>query len=114
MGEWLSTTIGQVATLNYGKSLPARKRVTGYVPVFGSNGIVGWHNKAIVNKAGIIVGRKGSVGAVHLSNQQFCPIDTTYFITADDTKADINFLYYLLLHLKLSRLVSDLVPGLNR
>ena len=114
MGEWLSTTIGQVATLNYGKSLPARKRVTGYVPVFGSNGIVGWHNKAIVNKAGIIVGRKGSVGAVHLSNQPFCPIDTTYFITADDTKADINFLYYLLLHLKLSRLVSDLVPGLNR
>ncbi|HDZ26065.1 MAG TPA: restriction endonuclease subunit S, partial [Candidatus Aminicenantes bacterium] len=114
MGEWLSTTLREVANLNYGKNLPSKIRIPGDVPVYGSNGIVGWHNEAIVNKAGIIVGRKGSVGAIQLSNRPFCPIDTTYFITADDTKVDINFLYYLLRHFNLSRLVSDLIPGLNR
>ena len=114
MDGWVDTTLGEVTILNYGKSLPAKRRIPGSVPVYGSNGIVGWHNKPIVHTPGIIVGRKGSVGAVQISRQPFCPIDTTYFITADDSKINLDFLYYALLHLGLSRLVSDLVPGLNR
>ncbi|MCP1715467.1 type I restriction enzyme S subunit [Methanocalculus alkaliphilus] len=114
MGEWTKKTLGEVVRFNYGKSLPAKKRIFGDVPVYGSNGIVGYHKTAIVNGPGIIVGRKGSVGAVHISRQPFCPIDTTYFIIRQGLDHDLNFLYYLLLSLDLSRLVSDLVPGLNR
>jgi type I restriction enzyme, S subunit len=114
MDGWTRTSIGRITTFNYGKSLPADARIPGSVPVYGSNGIVGWHNQPTVNSPGIIVGRKGTVGAVRYSLVPFCPIDTTYFITQDDSRVDLHFLAYLLQHAQLSRLVSDLVPGLNR
>lgn len=114
MNGWKNVPIREIATLRYGKSLPADKRIAGRVPVYGSNGIVGWHHQAIVDSAGIIVGRKGTVGAIQFSRVPFCPIDTTYYIAENDTKVELRFLAYLLQYAKLSRLVSDLVPGLNR
>lgn len=112
---WTTTTLGEVATLRYGSGLPGRDRKEGAIPVFGSAGPVGWHDVASVESPGVVVGRKGTVGSVHMSRTPFCPIDTTYFITQDDTDLDIEFLYFLLLQLDLSRLTSDVgVPGLNR
>jgi type I restriction enzyme S subunit len=112
---WSKRELGEVLTLNYGWSLPEKKRLPGNVPVFGSNGIVGTHEKALVASPGLIVGRKGSAGNVHFSRTPFCPIDTTFYITPDDTALDIEFLYFLLLHTDLKRILGDVgVPGLNR
>jgi type I restriction enzyme, S subunit len=115
MDPWKQVPIGAIATFNYGKALPASKRIVGSIPVYGSNGIVGWHDQATASaSAGIVVGRKGTAGAIHFSSGPFCAIDTTYYITQRDTTANLRFLRYLLQHAKLSRLVSDVVPGLNR
>ncbi|MGF1496081.1 MAG: restriction endonuclease subunit S [Elainellaceae cyanobacterium] len=40
---------------------------TGQYPVFGSSGIVGYHNEYLVEAPALIVGRKGSVGEVFIS-----------------------------------------------
>jgi type I restriction enzyme S subunit len=115
MSDWIEKELGDILTLNYGWSLPKQMRVAGKVPVYGSNGVVGSHHQAFVNSAGLIVGRKGSAGNVHYSRKPFCPIDTTFFIAPGDTKLDLEFLYYLLLHLDLKRILGDVaVPGLNR
>ncbi len=116
MSVWQTTRLGDVLQLNYGKSLSVKTRVEGRFPVYGSNGIVGSHNKAIVNAPGIIVGRKGSAGRVHRSLTPFCPIDTTFYITVEDAPdTDLEFLYYLLQHIDLTRITGDVgVPGLNR
>jgi type I restriction enzyme S subunit len=58
-------TLGSVLDLAYGKALPARSRRVGPVPVFGSGGIVGWHDRPLVAGPGVVVGRKGTVGSVH-------------------------------------------------
>jgi len=47
----------------------------GIYPIYGSGGIVGYHNQAIVNGLGIIVGRKGSIGTVFYEARDFYPID---------------------------------------
>jgi type I restriction enzyme, S subunit len=115
MTDWSEKELGEILTLNYGWSLPKKKRVAGSVPVYGSNGIVGHHNEPLVDSLGLIVGRKGSAGNVHFSRIPFCPIDTTFYIAPDDTALDIEFLYYLLLHIDLKRILGDVgVPGLNR
>ena len=115
MSIWIEKELGDILMLNYGWSLPEKKRIPGDVPVYGSNGVVGNHNHPLVNSAGIIVGRKGSAGNIHYSSKPFCPIDTTFFISPKDTKLNIEFLYYLLLHLDLKRILGDVgVPGLNR
>src|SRR5690606_14914450 len=73
---WDEQELGGILTLNYGWSLPEKKRIPGDVPVFGSNGIVGTHHQALVASPGLIIGRKGSAGNVHYSRKPFCPIDT--------------------------------------
>lgn len=112
---WSTCSLGEILSLNYGWSLSEAKRVSGEVPVYGSNGVVGYHNKALVDSAGIIVGRKGSAGSVQYSTVPFCPIDTTFYIAQADTSLDLEYLYYLLRFVDLKRIVGDVgVPGLNR
>ena len=82
--------------------------------MFGSNGLVGEHAEFLIDGPGIVVGRKGSVGALAFSAEPFWPIDTTYYVV---DKGDHNwrYLYYLLSSCGLTRLNShSAVPGLNR
>ena len=107
--------LSDVLELHYGKSLPDRDRTEGEYSVYGSGGIIGTHNKAIVEGPGIIVGRKGTVGSVYYVTQDFYPIDTVYYVVPNTDKITMRFASYLLNHLPLSSLNSDAaVPGLNR
>jgi len=113
--EWEVVRLGEVITLEYGKGLPETKRIYGEYPVHGSNGIVGFHNKFLVKGPGIIVGRKGSMGAISWCKTHFWPIDTTYFVTLKTPTISKEWLYIKLISLDLTRLsLSDIVPGLNR
>jgi len=101
--------------LAYGKALPDRIRKDGDVPVYGSGGIGGYHNEALIQGPGVIIGRKGTVGSVYYEKDDFFPIDTVYFLKTDPKKIGIRFAYYFLKNLNLSSLNSDAaVPGLNR
>lgn len=112
--NWIETTVGEFCPFIYGKGLPKTKRIDGGVPVYGSNGCVGYHNESHVNGPGIIIGRKGSVGAVHLSDTPFWPIDTSFYVLKE-TLDELKFTYYLLQSLGLGEMNSDTaVPGLNR
>ena len=113
-GEWAETTVGDFSPFHYGKGLPESRRQLGNIPVYGSNGRVGWHNEALVKGPGVIIGRKGSVGTIHYSDRPFWPIDTTFYVLDDNTR-DLRFTYYLLQTLSLERMNADsAVPGLNR
>ena len=115
MAEWKTYRLGDICTLNYGKSLTATNRVAGDIPVYSSAGITGSHNVALVQSKGIIVGRKGTVGTVYYSDKPFYCIDTAYYILPDDEKYDFKWLYYRLKSLHLEKLNEDsAVPGLNR
>jgi type I restriction enzyme S subunit len=59
---WELKPLGEMAPLKYGKALKKDNRVPGPFPVYGSSGIVGTHEKALVTGPAIIVGRKGNVG----------------------------------------------------
>ncbi|HCR72016.1 MAG TPA: restriction endonuclease subunit S, partial [Anaerolineae bacterium] len=114
MGKWIETTIGDFSPFEYGTGLKEADRQFGHIPVYGSNGIVGYHNSAYVKTRGVIIGRKGTVGAVHYSKTPFFPIDTTFYVQETENK-DIRFIYYLLKSIGLEQMNSDsAVPGLNR
>ena len=67
----------------------------------------------MINEPGIIIGRKGTVGAVHYSKEAFWPIDITFYIT-EAPHRDLRFTYYLLKFSGLNHMNSDsAVPGLN-
>ena len=117
MIAWRSALLGDVLELAYGKGLPKQTRqADGPIPVYGSNGIAGWHDKALVNGPTVIVGRKGSAGAVQYVEGPCYPIDTTYFVRPrPGLEFDPRFTYYLLKRLDLQRLrTATGVPGLTR
>ncbi|EBU8871137.1 type I restriction endonuclease subunit S [Salmonella enterica subsp. enterica serovar Seattle] len=111
---WVDTQLGNIIELKYGKSLAAQTRDGFGFPVYGSNGVVGKHSIPLINKSGLIVGRKGSYGVVNKSVGPFFPIDTTYYID-DFYNQPLEFLFYYLSFLPLTKLNrSTAIPGLNR
>lgn len=117
MSRWPTVSLGTAIELAYGKSLPKGNRVEGgSIPVYGSNGVTGWHDTAVLDGPTVIVGRKGSAGAVQFVDGPCFPIDTTYYARPrEGFDFDIKFLFYLLRQLDLSRLKTATgVPGLTR
>lgn len=112
---WSISTLGQVLPLTYGVGLPKKERdEAGSIPVYGSNGVVGFHSTAITEKPCLIVGRKGAAGAVHYSQVPCWPIDTTYYCEATPS-TNLRFFYYLLQYLSLPVLDrSTAIPSLSR
>ena len=112
---WEEVRLGDMLTLHYGKSLLKKNRSGNGFPVYGSAGVIGFHNKPLISEGGIIVGRKGSVGVVYRCRKSFYPIDTSFYLTKEDTAHDLDYLFYFLQFLRLDRLNTDsAVPGLNR
>ncbi|GBE18456.1 EcoKI restriction-modification system protein HsdS [archaeon BMS3Abin16] len=113
--HWIPTKLKRATQFLYGDSLPNESREEGDIPVYGSNGIVGFHSESIATPPCIVVGRKGSFGKVNYSEKNCFPIDTTYFIDENATKQDIRWLYYVLQTLELDVISKDsAVPGLSR
>ncbi|MBM7458156.1 restriction endonuclease subunit S [Rhodococcus coprophilus] len=107
--------MGEVLSLEYGKALPASQRVHGLSAVYGSGGVVGSHNESLLEGPAVIVGRKGTIGAVHWSNGPCFPIDTTFFVRPNSERVTLEYCYYLLRSLDWADFNSDsAVPGLNR
>lgn len=113
--SWRELTVGKFAAFRYGKSLPASRRISsGSVPVYGSNGVTGYHDSSLTNGPTVIIGRKGTAGAVHYSSVPCWPIDTTFFVSGRDAEL-VRFKYYALSALGLEGMNADsAVPGLNR
>jgi type I restriction enzyme S subunit len=106
--------IGVYSPFIYGKALAAKNRVPGEVPVYGSNGITGFHSSALISVPSVIVGRKGTIGTVNLSLKPSWAIDTAFYSLPSHPR-DVYFLYNVLKSLNLDTMNSDsAVPGLNR
>ncbi len=112
---WTMARFGDIYELSYGKGLPKSARNThGKYPVYGSNGIVGCHDSYLVDGPVLVVGRKGTAGAVWFSPKPCWPIDTTYYVR-DSDHIDIRFSFHLLTSLRLNQFDrSTAIPGLNR
>lgn len=106
--------LGNLFEAKYGKSLPKNQRRDGNIKVYGSGGISGYHDTALVKGPGIVIGRKGTVGSLYYEKQDYFPIDTTYYIEKSD-KYDLKYIFYLLNTLNLNKMnTHSAVPGLNR
>ncbi len=112
---WEVVTLGQLIELAYGKALKEENRRPGIIPVYGSNGQVGWHNEALASGPGIVVGRKGNPGTVTWVSTDFFAIDTTFYVVPKEKCWSIYFLFFALSSHDLPSLAADsAVPGLNR
>ena len=114
LGNWCRVTVGDALDFRYGKGLKASDRADdGPVPVYGSNGIIGYTTEPLTVRPSVIVGRKGSAGALNKSNGPSWTTDVAYYVETPDF-FDLDFLFFSLATLDLSDLAKGVKPGLSR
>lgn len=115
VGEWITTTLGDFASLQRGHDLPEHTRNPGDVPVMGSFGITGSHSESVAEGPGVTVGRSGaSIGVVSYIDRDYWPLNTCLYVT-DFHGNSPRFAYYFLKTLDLASFNSGSAqPSLNR
>lgn len=100
---WPHTRLAEVASLQRGHDLTWRERKPGKVPVMGSAGRNGVHERAIADGPGVVLGRSGaSFGQAHYSVEPFWPHNTALYVTNFHGN-NPRFIYYLLDYIDFQR-----------
>jgi type I restriction enzyme S subunit len=111
---WEMGILRDLVEFNYGKPLKTEARSGSGYPVVGSSGVIGYHSEFLIKASGVVVGRKGTIGAITYLHENFYPIDTTYYVKPKKN-IKLIFIYFLLRTLRLDKMNGDsAVPGLNR
>lgn len=111
---WIRCRLGEQLTLQRGYDITKGAAVPGDVPVISSGGVSFYHNVAMANGPGVLLGRKGSVGSVHYSHDRFWPHDTTLFVK-EFRGNNPRFVYHFFKQFPIQRFeASSANPSLNR
>jgi len=112
--KWKKCKLKDAFILQRGHDLPKRLMQDGDIPVAGSNGIIGFHNKATTKALGVTIGRSGNIGNAYLYKQDFWAHNTTLYVK--DFKGNSEtFAYYFLKTFNFKQFnVGSAVPTLNR
>lgn len=98
--EWRESTWGEEISLEYGKGIRGYQDADGPIPVFGTNGQVGWTDEPLADGPGIILGRKGAYRGTHFCKLPFFVIDTAYYVKPK-SQLNMRWLYYSVIHHRL-------------
>ena len=111
---WSRLPLEEVLVLQRGFDLPSQDREAGDTPIYGSTGIVGFHDKAKVSGPGIVTGRSGTLGDVHFVWQDFWPLNTALWVK-EFKRVTPLFALYLLRGMNLGQYNGGVsVPTLDR
>ncbi|MFN8413168.1 MAG: hypothetical protein U0Z26_12345 [Anaerolineales bacterium] len=111
---WGELSWGDIATLEYGKSLNDYKNSDGPYTVYGTNGPIGKNIEALYPSEGIIVGRKGAYRGIHYCPNPFFVIDTAFYLKPR-RPFSMKWAYYELLQFDLNGMDSgSAIPSTSR
>lgn len=101
---WVQESLVNCFKLKSGDGLTAKNMVHGTYPVFGGNGIAGYHEKKNLSGSHVIVGRVGALcGNARLVNEDIWLTDNAFKVTGFKHEFDLHFLTYLLNHIQLRK-----------
>lgn len=102
-GDWEVKKLGDFVTLQRGHDLTWRERRLGNIPIMGSAGQNGFHDTALAQGPGVIIGRSGaSFGQAHYCASDYWPHNTALYVT-DFQESDRLFVYYFFKYFDFTR-----------
>jgi type I restriction enzyme S subunit len=92
-------TLGDIIKVSSGKFMPAKAMdPSGKIPVYGGNGIAGYHSESNVDAATVVIGRVGYYcGSVHLTPEKAWVTDNALIVKIKHLETNRDFLYYALI-----------------
>lgn len=101
---WKWVRLGDIISIESGKGLTAAQMVEGSIPVYGGNGITGYHNESFIHEETVVIGRVGFYcGSVHITEKESWVTDNAFITTYPQGSINRNFLVYMLRHMNLGR-----------
>lgn len=97
--------LSEIIKLSSGNGLTSDKMKEGKHPVYGGNGIAGWHNEYFIESPTIVIGRVGAYcGSIHITQPNSWVTDNGLYVT-EFLRKDVNqnFLALMLKVLNLNR-----------
>ena len=97
-GSWEWVRLGEIIRIYSGKGLTSKNMIVeGNIPVYGGNGITGYHNDYNIEKPTIVIGRVGFYcGSIHLVTEKAWITDNAFITDYSEDNIYLNFLKYLL------------------
>lgn len=94
--EWVR--LQQIISVSSGDGLvSANMRAEGGIPVYGGNGVTGYHDEKNIDKATLVIGRVGYYcGSIHLTPASAWITDNALIVNFSEENLCKNFLFWLL------------------
>lgn len=84
-------------TIASGDGLTTREMDGGAYPVYGGNGIAGYHSRYNINKKTLVIGRVGFYcGSTHITENKAWVTDNAFITNFEETCLDIHWLQLVL------------------
>lgn len=100
--KWLTSNFELLFKLKSGEALSSKKMNPGSIPVYGGNGITGFHNSSNLSPPQVIVGRVGAnCGNVRLVEKNIWLTDNAFSVLGELQKFNLNYLTHALNFLNL-------------
>ena len=100
--SWKDTSLRYVISISSGDNLTEKEKREGNIPVYGGNGINGYHNISNINRISIIIGRVGAqCGCIHITPEKAWVTDNAFVTSFNESMINFYWLYYLLNSLSL-------------
>ena len=115
--SWKWVRLGEIISISSGDGLTAKDMDNlGKYPVYGGNGITGYHNLYNVTKNTLVIGRVGFYcGSTHITESKAWITDNAFITKFDEAKIDIkwlkNFIDYLNPRKKASSTAQPVISG---
>jgi len=102
--NWAWCRLGSLIKISSGDGLVAKDMKKGEIPVFGGNGITGYHTEANVFEETVVIGRVGFYcGSVHVTPAKAWITDNAFITEYPQKYIDRGFLVYCLKFLDLGK-----------
>jgi len=97
--SWVWCRLGEIVHISSGDGLiSSNMEKDGQIPVFGGNGINGYHNSYNVTKPTIVIGRVGALcGSIHLTPSKAWITDNAFITSFDQQNINIEWLIKILI-----------------
>lgn len=102
--SWEWVRLGYLLKIESGKPLTSKEMKPGTIPVYGGNGITGYHNDYLVDEETVVIGRVGYYcGSVHITEPKAWVTDNAFITTYPIDCIERDYLVFTLRSMNLGQ-----------
>ena len=106
--KWEVRKLGEIFKVSSGNFLSQKNIIEGEYPVYGGNGITGYHNEYLFEESKLVIGRVGAnCGCVCISENKSWITDNALFIANKISDFDDKYMFYLLTYVNLNQYANQ-------